>query len=344
MGPGGARRVPEVTVPGHDRRHANRAAPIRSVADMHDPTTTSPSGAGAARPGTDRVPVSDQAPHTPDRRAAERGHVADTTADADTDARHARRQGTALRVSGLTKRFGRTKAIDGVDLHVAHGEVVGLLGANGAGKSTLVSTIVGLRTPDAGEIRLLDLDPVRDRRALRRLVGVQLQGAVFHDALTVRELLTLHVAFHDDPYPVDELLDLVDLTAKARTRVEHLSGGQHQRLALAVALVGRPRFLVLDELSTGLDPAARARIRTRIERIRDDGATILLVSHDMEEVTRLCDRVIVLADGRVVADATPAALIGACRAQHENVRTLGDAFLVLTGTEPTPDDDAEDDA
>lgn len=302
---------------------------------MDDPTTHA---AGHAAAGTgDHPPRNPRpGPATTNRTTANRTATKRPTPSRTTPV------DAAIEVSGVTKRFRDTTALAGVDLRVEHGEVVGLLGPNGAGKSTLVAALVGLRRPDAGTIRVLGLDPARDRQALRRRVGVQPQGAVFHDALTVRELLVLHIAFHDAPYPLDELLDLVDLTAKAGTRVERLSGGQHQRLALAIALAGRPGVLVLDELSTGLDPGARARIRTRIERIRDDGTTILLVSHDMEEVERLCDRIVLLDDGRVIADASPTALVDACRAEHPGVTTLDGAFLALTGSAPAPDTDPED--
>lgn len=242
-------------------------------------------------------------------------------------------QAPAIDVAGLVRRHRRLVALDGVDLTVRRGEIVGLLGANGAGKSTLVGAIAGLDRPQAGTVRVDGLDPRADRVRVRRILGVQLQDAVFHHALTVREVLRMIAAAHEHPWRVDDLVVSVGLEPRARTRVESLSGGEHQRLALAVALLGNPRILVLDELTTGLDPAARRRVWALVERVRDEGASILLVSHAMDEVERLCDRVVVLRDGKVVADGTVAGIVAGAAAGDAAVATLGDAMLHLAGVD-----------
>ncbi|MDR7320060.1 MULTISPECIES: ABC transporter ATP-binding protein [Catenuloplanes] len=234
---------------------------------------------------------------------------------------------TAIEVKDLHQRYGRKPALDGVDLTVEDGEIVGLLGRNGAGKSTTVGVIAGLLRPDRGTVRVCGLDPVADRRRVRRLLGVQPQDAALHPSLTVRELVRLHRGFHTgggaDP---DELIELLGLTAVRDTRFESLSGGEAQRTSIAVALVGRPRVALLDELTTGLDPQARRHLRQVITDRRADGMTVLLVSHAMEEVERLCDRVVLLDTGRVLATGTPAALVA-----RTGRATLDEAFLALTG-------------
>ncbi|GAB3657438.1 ABC transporter ATP-binding protein [Glycomyces tarimensis] len=233
---------------------------------------------------------------------------------------------TALRAEHLHKRYGETVAVDDVSLAVEEGEVIGVLGTNGAGKTTMVEMIAGLRTPDRGSVSVLGLDPRRDRAKVRQVLGVQLQETQLHGALTVDELLGLYRSFYHRPRPAEELLELVGLGEQRGTRFERLSGGQQQRLSIALALAGRPRIVILDELTTGLDPRARRQMWKTVERLRDDDVTILLVSHAMEEVERLCDRVVLLDAGRIVTVDTPAGLVA--RAGAEN---LDDAFVALTG-------------
>ncbi|MFE7508063.1 ABC transporter ATP-binding protein [Promicromonospora sp. NPDC057488] len=232
----------------------------------------------------------------------------------------------AIEAEGLVKRYGDKAAVDGLSLRVEAGEVLGILGTNGAGKTTTVEMIAGLRRPDRGSVRVLGLDPRRDRAKVRQVLGVQLQQAYLHGALTVAELLGLYRGFYPDPRPAAELLDLVGLEEQRRVRFEKLSGGQQQRLSIALALVGRPRVVILDELTTGLDPRARRRMWGTVERLRDEGVTVVLVSHAMEEVERLCDRVALLDAGRLVDVGTPGALTARAGAD-----TLDDAFVALTG-------------
>ncbi|MGC5031265.1 ABC transporter ATP-binding protein [Micromonospora sp. DT229] len=232
----------------------------------------------------------------------------------------------AVLAEDLAKRYGRVQAVTEVSLRIEHGETMGLCGTNGAGKTTTVEMIAGLRVPDRGRVRVLGLDPRRDRARLRQVLGVQLQDAYLHHALRVSELVELYRSFYPDPRPTDELLDLVDLTRQRRTIFEKLSGGQKQRLSIALALVGRPRVAILDELTTGLDPTARRRMWSTIERLKSDQVTVLLVSHAMEEVERLCDRITVLDAGRVIAVDTPAGLRSRAGAD-----TLDEAFVALTG-------------
>lgn len=232
----------------------------------------------------------------------------------------------AVQVQQLTKSYGRRTVVDGISLDIARGETLGILGTNGAGKTTTVEMIAGLRRPDAGSVSVMGLDPVRDRGALRQVLGVQLQDAELHEALTVGELLALHRSFHRSPRPTQELLDLVELVDQRATRFAKLSGGQQQRLSVALALVGRPRVVILDELTTGLDPAARRRMWRTIEQLQADGVTILLVSHTMEEVERLCDRIVLLDAGRVLATGTPTEFV-----EEAGTTTLDEAFVQLTG-------------
>lgn len=234
----------------------------------------------------------------------------------------------AILAEGLAKSYRQNVAVADVSLRIEVGEVFGVLGTNGAGKTTTVEMIAGLREPDRGRVRVIGLDPRRDRAKVRQVLGVQLQQAYLHGALHVSELLELYRSFYPNPRSASELLDLVDLGEQRRTAFEKLSGGQQQRLSIALALAGRPRVLILDELSTGLDPKARRRMWGTIENLKQEGTTILLVSHAMEEVERLCDRVALIDAGRVVGLDAPSGLM----AQAE-VATLEDAFVALTGKE-----------
>ncbi len=242
-----------------------------------------------------------------------------------------------VEVEGLRKRYGGTVAVDDVSFTVEHGEIFGIVGPNGAGKTTLVECVEGVRRPDEGRISVLGLDPLRDRARLRQVMGAQLQGGGLPDKLRVGEAVSLYRSFYTDGADPGQLLDELGLASKRDTAFEDLSGGQAQRLSIALALVGRPRVAVLDELTTGLDPRARRGTWELIERIRDTGVTVLLVTHFMPEAERLCDRVAVIDRGRIAALDTPAGLIARAGTGSERA-TLEDAFLALTGRTPEEED------
>lgn len=224
---------------------------------------------------------------------------------------------TALDVRHLHKRYGQHVAVDDVSFTVDEGEIFGIIGPNGAGKTTTVESIAGLRTPDSGTISVLGLDPIKNRAEVRERLGVQLQESSFPDAIKVAEALELYSSFYRDPADWRELMDLLGLTAKRKTQYKALSGGQKQRLSIALALVGNPQIAILDELTTGLDPQARRETWSLIERVRDAGVTILLVTHFMDEAERLCDRIAVIDGGRVAAVDTPAGLIAQANAVQQ---------------------------
>ncbi|WET81209.1 ABC transporter ATP-binding protein [Amycolatopsis sp. QT-25] len=214
-----------------------------------------------------------------------------------------------IEVENLVKRYGDHTAVDGVGFTVEQGEIFGILGPNGAGKTTTVECVEGLRVPDGGTIRVCGIDPRRETGELRQLLGAQLQESELPDKLEVGEAMELYGSFYRDPADWRELLAMLGLTDKIGTRFRRLSGGQKQRLSIALALVGNPRVAVLDELTTGLDPQARRDAWDLIERVRERGVTILLVTHFMAEAERLCDRLAVIDSGRVVALDTPAGLV-----------------------------------
>ena len=216
----------------------------------------------------------------------------------------------AVRVRGLVKRYGGRAVLDQIEFDVAAGEMFALLGPNGAGKTTTVEIVEGYRRPDAGEVRVLGTDPRRGGPRLRARVGLMLQGGGgIEPRAQPDEILRLYAAFHAQPRDPEELLDLVGLRAVARTRYRRLSGGECQRLGLALALVGRPELLVLDEPTAGMDPETRAATRSLIRDLRADGVTILLTTHDLDDVERLANRVAILVGGRIVALGTPAELV-----------------------------------
>jgi ABC-2 type transport system ATP-binding protein len=213
-----------------------------------------------------------------------------------------------IEVTNLRKRYGATVAVDDVSFTVEAGEIFGILGPNGAGKTTTVECVGGLRVPDAGEVRVLGLDPQRDRGALRQRVGMQLQESELPDLIKVWEALHLYSSYYEKPVDWRVLLDELGLADKATTPFKRLSGGQKQRLSVALALVGNPEVAILDELTTGLDPQARRDTWSLVRMIRDRGVTVILVTHLMEEAEHLCDRVAIIAEGRTVAIDTPAGL------------------------------------
>ncbi|MGW4358458.1 ABC transporter ATP-binding protein [Streptomyces californicus] len=214
-----------------------------------------------------------------------------------------------IEVNGVRKSYAGRDVVDGVSFSVERGEIFGILGPNGAGKTTTVECVEGLRVPDAGTVRVAGLDPVADHDRVTRLLGAQLQESELQARLTVREALELYAALYPAPVDWRPLADRLGLTDRLSTRFAKLSGGQKQRLFIALALIGDPEIVVLDELTTGLDPRARRDTWKLIEEIRDSGVTVLLVTHFMEEAQRLCDRIAVIDRGRVVALDTPSGLV-----------------------------------
>ena len=218
---------------------------------------------------------------------------------------------TAVTVEHLVKRYGSFTAVAGVSFEVAPGQVTALLGPNGAGKTTIVEILTGLLAPSSGQVRVLGADPRpggRAGRAWRARVGLVLQSASLDLQLTVAEALRLFARLYPRPLPVADVLDVIGLTGDAGTRIGVLSGGQRRRVDLGLGIIGRPELLFLDEPTTGLDPEARRQLWAVIENLAADGSTVLLTTHYMDEAQHLASRLIVLAEGRIVADATPGQL------------------------------------
>ena len=239
---------------------------------------------------------------------------------------------SALRVRGLTKRYKDVVAVAGIDLDVSAGECFGLLGPNGAGKTTTIEICEGLTPRDAGDLEVLGLRWESDDAALRQRLGIQLQETQLSEKLSVIETLDLFRSFFHQGPDAAELIALVQLDEKKDARVGNLSGGQKQRLALACALVGDPQLLFLDEPTTGLDPQARRQLWDLIERFKQDGRTILLTTHYMDEAERLCGRVAIMDHGKVIALGTPRELIASIGVEHVvEVSTSGEADAAPIG-------------
>ncbi|GLZ06707.1 ABC transporter ATP-binding protein [Actinomadura sp. NBRC 104412] len=221
--------------------------------------------------------------------------------------------GAAVELTELVKRYGATTALDGLSLRAAEGAVTALLGPNGAGKTTAIEICEGFRRADSGTVRVLGLDPVADGRALKARVGVMPQSEGVPGTARAGEFLRLVASFHSTPLDPAALLARLGLTAQARVPIRRLSGGQRKRLSLAVALVGRPELVFLDEPTTGLDPQARHSTWELVEELRAAGTSVVLTTHYMEEAERLADQVVIVDHGTVVAQGTPAELAGAER-------------------------------
>src|SRR6516164_4614273 len=219
-------------------------------------------------------------------------------------------------VRGLRKAYGNRVVVDGLDLDVPTGEIVGLIGANGAGKTTTVECVQGLRKPDSGRLQVLGLNPVTQAEQLRPLIGSQLQHSALPDRLRVAEALDLF----STPRARDggELLEQFGLAQRRRSVFSSLSGGERQRLFLVLALLNRPQLVILDELTQGLDPAARRNVWTAVRQLHDEGTTVLLVTHEMDEAEALCDRVIAMRQGRVLDAGAPADLVD----RHASTATI----------------------
>jgi ABC-2 type transport system ATP-binding protein len=229
-------------------------------------------------------------------------------------------------VSQLRKAYGARRVLEDVSFSVERGEIFGIVGPNGAGKTTTVESIAGIRTPDAGTITVLGLDPRRQRDTLRTRLGVQLQSGDLPDKMRVGEALSLYASFYRNPADPAKLLAEFGLDGHRKTPYGKLSGGLKQRVSIALALIGNPEVAILDELTTGLDPHARRETWRTVSQIRDRGVTVLLVTHYMDEAERLCDRIAVINDGRVAALDTPAGI----RALAGPDASLEDAYVTLT--------------
>jgi ABC-2 type transport system ATP-binding protein len=214
----------------------------------------------------------------------------------------------AIEVAGLEKRYGNVRAVDGLSLRVEAGEVFGLLGPNGAGKTTTVEILEGYRRPDGGTVRVLGLDPTADGARLRPQIGVMLQERGLYPGVRPLEALELFAAFYDDPEDPHALLERVGLQDARRTIVRRLSGGQQQRLSLALALVGKPSLLFLDEPTAGMDPRARTTTWDLVREVRGGGTTVVLTTHAMDEAEQLCDHLAIVDHGRLLASGTPSEL------------------------------------
>ena len=214
----------------------------------------------------------------------------------------------AVEVRGLTVRYGPAgtpPAVDNLDLSADAGEVLVVLGPNGAGKTSTVETLEGYRRPATGEVRVLGLDPVVDHAALTGRMGVMLQGGGVYPMLGPKRVLDLFAAYYPDPVPTGDLLETVGLRAVAATPWRHLSGGEQQRLSLALALIGRPEVAFLDEPTSGVDPEGRTAIRAVVAGLKDKGVSVVLTTHELAEAERVADRIVILAKGRIVLEGTP---------------------------------------
>ncbi len=233
-----------------------------------------------------------------------------------------------LECEHLTKRYGELIAVNDVSFSVGEGEIFGLVGPNGAGKTTLIEMIEGLRVPDSGSIKALGLDPAGHGSELKEKIGVLLQTTSIQPDITVKEAMTLFAGFYEHPHDnPGSLLKTLSLEEKANSRFKKLSGGQKQRVAIALALVNDPTILFLDELTTGLDPQARRNMWDLVDTIRNQGKTIFLTTHYMEEAEKLCDRVGIIDYGKIVALDTPRNLIV----------NLGAESKITFGTDIDPD-------
>jgi ABC-2 type transport system ATP-binding protein len=243
---------------------------------------------------------------------------------------------TVIEVENLVKVYKSVRAVDGISFQVQRGEIFGIVGPNGAGKTTTVECLSGLRRPDAGSVRILGLDPVVNERELRKHLGLQLQHAALPDDLKVIEALDLFAALYLNPLNTRQLIKEWGLAEKVKARFATLSGGQKQRLFIAIALVNNPELVVLDELTTGLDPQARHSTWELVERLRENGKTVVLVTHFMEEAERLCDRVAVVDHGKILALNTPAALVRNLGGGAQRVRFSAPIGLNWTTLERLP--------
>ena len=237
----------------------------------------------------------------------------------------------AIRATDVTKRYGDLTAVDGVSLEVRPGEIFGIIGPNGAGKTTFMECLEGLRRPTSGTIDVLGEDPSHPTKRWRERIGVQLQTAALPPKITVNEAMALFASLYSDPADTGQLLDELGIAAKGRSYVDKLSGGQRQRVFIALALLGKPDVVFLDELTTALDPQARLAMWDVVRSIRQGGATVVMTTHYMEEAEALCDRVAVIDAGRLIAlDTVPGLIASVTKGTKVQLRTsrqLGSGIL-----------------
>ena len=228
----------------------------------------------------------------------------------------------AIRASDVTKRYGDLTAVDSVSLEVLPGEIFGIIGPNGAGKTTFMECLEGLRRPTSGDISVLGEDPSHPTRQWHERIGVQLQTAALPPKITVNEAMALFASMYTDPADPGKLLEELGIAAKGRSYVDKLSGGQRQRVFIALALLGKPELVFLDELTTALDPQARLAIWDVVRSIRQGGATVVMTTHYMEEAEALCDRVAVIDSGRLIAlDTVPGLIASIAEGTKVQLRT-----------------------
>ena len=242
-----------------------------------------------------------------------------------------------IQVQDLRKSYGDLKAVDGISFGVSVGEVFGILGPNGAGKTTTVEILEGMRVPDSGIAVVNGIDVRKDPRAVKKIIGIQLQSSAFFDRLSLVEILDVMASLYHRQIDALVLLRDVELDDRADSLFKELSGGQKQRFSVASTLVNDPILLFLDEPTTGLDPQARRHMWELVQRFKSEGRTVLLTTHYMEEAEELCDRVAIMDHGKIVAMDRPAALVdsllsgGFQKERTENLANLEDVFLDLTG-------------
>jgi ABC-2 type transport system ATP-binding protein len=255
-----------------------------------------------------------------------------------------------IQVQDLRKSYGSLKAVDGVSFSVGAGEVFGILGPNGAGKTTTVEILEGMRSPDSGTAIVNGIDVQKDPRAVKKIIGIQLQSSAFFDRLSLAEILDVMASLYHRKIDPLTLLRDVELDDRAGALFKELSGGQKQRFSVASTLVNDPIILFLDEPTTGLDPQARRHMWELVQRFKSEGRTVLLTTHYMEEAEELCDRVAIMDHGKIVAMDRPAALVDALlgkgfqKERTEKLANLEDVFLDLTGRALRDGQPLDDDA
>lgn len=258
----------------------------------------------------------------------------------DTSDTSATANGPALELHDVVRSFGSTTAVDHLSLTAARGEILALLGPNGAGKTTTIEMCEGFTRPTSGRIRVLGTDPVRFPDQVRRRIGIMLQGGGSYSGIRVAEMLRLAAAYNDNPHDPEWLMDVLGLQGVRRTTYRRLSGGQQQRLSLALALIGRPELVFLDEPTAGLDAQSRLAVWELVAALRADGVTVILTTHLMDEAEALADRIVIMDRGRIVASGTPAELTaghptsGRVSVETDSPLDLDRALAVITRTVP----------